>query len=209
MPARLNVVIVQSPHMSALQSDVTEQVMIELLGRPGLDLLIVQSLVSGADTTDHMALAALENDCVIVDWHSEEEICKGLAAIGIEGYCAPHELNPKPQAPKSMAPRRLYCFDLRLGFNASQVAATILKLLAAKQVQTVRIGNLASIHPNRLPVTKVGAHPMIAKSSVEAVQNSSVSPTSAPPPYRETTKADLDEDQQLDRLVDGLNHADW
>ncbi len=209
MSVRLNVVIVQASHMSALQSDVTEQVMIDLLGRPGLDLLIVQSLISDPASTDYMALTALESDIVIVDWHSEEAIVSYLGALGIEGYSAAHELNPQPQATASISQRRFYCFDLRMGFKASQVAATILKLLGAKQVRTVSIGNVTPIRSNRLPVTTTNLEPSVSVQLVNAAVSSPVSATAAQHTLPETTNAALDEDQQLDRLVDGLNDADW
>lgn len=208
MSARLNVVIVQSPRMTTLQGDITEQVMIELLGRPGLDLLIVQSLVNDETSTDHLAVTALESDIAIVDWQSEETIISRLAALGLAGVSAAHELNPQPLQVSSASTRRFYCFDLKLGFKPSQVSATIAKLLAAKQVRTVSIGNLAPLAPGRLP-TSSRPESMAPQPIAESVQTSHGSLSAAPSPSSKAQPPQTDEDQLLDRLVDGLNDAGW
>ncbi len=229
MPARLNVVIVQSPRLTSLQSEVTEQVMIELLGRPGIDILVVQSLVGDLHSTDRMALTALENELVIVDWQSEDSIVTQCAALSIVGSSAPHPLNPQPASSARLsptssmaAPRRLYCFDLRLGFKAEQVASAILGLLAAKQVQTIRIGNLApTATRSNANAQAAGTSRVVDSDLTPTAMTSFVSNNSLPAtePYATAVSVeatsqpelstDFEEEAQLDRLVDGLNNADW
>ena len=44
MSVRLNVVVVQSPRMSSLQTGIVADIVIQLLGRPGIDVSMVTSM---------------------------------------------------------------------------------------------------------------------------------------------------------------------
>ena len=91
MSVRLNVVVVQSPRMSNLQTGIVADIVIQLLGRPGIDVSMVTSLQPDEEhSSDRLMLAGLESDLAVIDWRGIDETLGSLAMLGLDVRRAPH-----------------------------------------------------------------------------------------------------------------------
>ncbi len=201
MTVRLNVVVVQSPRMTSLQVGVVADIVIQLLGRPGIDVAMVSSLQPDDEhSTDRLMLTGIENDLAVIDWRSAEQTLASLAELGLSACQAPHALDPdvKIAVPGQ---RRVYIFDLRLGFKADQVVATLNQLWEQRQVVTVSIAGLKPPPSNGKSNSLTSPNdpsPSVATASITVSQTIEQRPHSI---------ANHD-DAQLDALVDSLNDID-
>lgn len=207
MSVRLNVIVVQSPRMSQLQIGIVADIVIQLLGRPGIDVAMIASLQPDEEhSTDRLMLSGLENDLAVIDWRSAQQVLTSLASLGLNACHAPHGLDPDVKV-KPPGKRRVYIFDLRLGFRAEEVVATVVKLQEQRQVVTVSIAGLArpsmngkssleTSIPVDLPNTPLVSIARIKPDLVD--QQSEINPQ---------PKSRVDEDADLDTLVDNLNDS--
>lgn len=144
MSIRLNVVVVQSPQMTSLQVGIVAEIVIQLLGRPGVDLAMVTTLEPDeSESTDTLMLTGLESDLAVIDWRAPEESLASLSRLGIKVVRARHALDLEATVP-APGSRKLYAVDLRSGYKAAEVVQSVLDLLAARQVVTVSLGSKSS-----------------------------------------------------------------
>ncbi len=95
MTVRLNVMLVQSAGMSGLQSEINAELAVQLMGVPGIDVAIVNSLRPDAATaTDQLLLASTQNDLAVIDWREPSDVLRDLEQLGVVGVRAPHRLDP-------------------------------------------------------------------------------------------------------------------
>jgi hypothetical protein len=217
----LNVVVVQSPRMTSLQVGVVADIVIQLLGRPGIDVAMVTSLEANeSDSTDRLMLTSLESDLAVIDWRPIEQTITSLQTLGINATRAPHTFDPEaPLAPRGS--RRIYAIDLRNGFKAGEVVEGLSALLRARQTVTVSLLSPRERHPAGTTNTLAGDS--ITKSVPEmptqeilkpsaptkASMPSTIAATAQPPESPTTTSRHrIADDAELDALVDHLNGFD-
>jgi len=205
MSVRLSVLLVQSSRMSGLQSGINAELVFQLMGVPGIDLSIVNS-ISPAEIaeTDRLLLSSLETDLAVLDWRDPDESLVALAAVGITGHRAPHLIDPTVP-PANPGQRRLYLVDLRRGDSVTGVVEAMKQLLNQRRVVAVPLGF------GMLPKLKPSP-----QETVSAVQPAITSPIPDAPEKPVSASLTLPlatasgpSDQDLDALVDGLNAADW
>jgi|GEM_PF-1392739 len=225
MSIRLNVVVVQSSRMTSLQVGIVAEIVIQLLGRPGIDLAMVEALEPEVNqSTDGLMLTGLENDLAVIDWRSAEQSADSLSRLGVNVSRTAHALDLEAGS-AGPGSRKLYAIDLRNGYKASEVVDAVLKLLAARQVVTVSLGiprSKSTEHdaPALAPavmkpsiITPISVSPSPLKSMSTETKSSPVgadSPkmSSANRMASEISRAD-DDDAALNALVDSLNDSDF
>lgn len=224
MSVRLNVVVVQSPRMTSLQVGIVAEIVIQLLGRPGIDLAMVASLESEEEhSTDRLMITSLENDLAIVDWRSADQTLASLATLGVDACRAPFILDPQPP-PVSPSSRRVYVVDLRNGFKPNEVVEGIMKLLEQRQVVTVSLAgpkptalngktiqreNIAK--PANLPITPSLTMTPAKHGLIDRVPPNRVDADHPMATEKNTHSQNSDlsnDDAALDALVDSLNDSD-
>lgn len=231
MTVRLNVLLIQSPRMSALQSDLSAELAVQLMGIPGIDLSIASSLDPGQiGNTDRLMIESLQHDLVVVDWRPVQASQRALHQLGIGGSRAPHPLDSEPPAPT--AGRRFYLVDLRAGHTATAVAEALHQLLENRRIVTVPLAFPAPAAPaasadaaasppqaelrqgvtppaGGQPVDE-GTEPAPAPSGQATCQPDTVSgvtPRSSEPGQRQADRGPSERD--LDAWVDGVNDERW
>jgi hypothetical protein len=219
MTVRLNVMLVQSPGMSGLQSEINTELAIQLMGVPGIDVAILNSLRAElAPETDRLLLSATHNDLVIIDWREPSEVLHDLAQLGITGTRAPHRLDPDAAA-VTAGVRRLYLIDLRRGDRPAAIVDALRALLNDRRVVTVSLAVPATtrqlsaassrIAPERgsgnniPPLSAVHDAPPTDRSKSSPPSGSSESPLPNSCPQGRPSESDLE------ALVDGVNASDW
>ena len=203
MNARLNVLMVQSPRLSGLQSGIQESLVMRLLGAPGLDVAIVSSLeMDQASETEQLLLSSLSGDLAVIDWRAPADVLASLERLGILVARAPHRLDPHPSAPAN-GRRKAYVIDLRNGDSADAVAESLRRLLEERRVIAVPLG------------AKIGPPPPAPTPRVIEPRRESLGRQSTPEIARQTAAASASPeptavtDTDLDAWVDGVNDADW
>ncbi|MGV3483755.1 MAG: hypothetical protein ACO1RT_05000 [Planctomycetaceae bacterium] len=209
MSVRLNVVVVQSPQMSSLQVGVVADVVIQLLGRPGIDVAMVASLQPEDEHTDRLMLTGLESDLAVIDWRSADQTLDSLAALGLGVRRAPHALDPDVEA-VPMGLRRVYVFDLRLGFKADEVVHTLITLLQQRQVVTVPLSlpggkrSMSDTDHVRSERPAPASEPVQRNQASSVGSNRPLDAAEQPRPHRPSR----DQEADLDALVDSVNDID-
>ena len=202
MAARLTVILNQAAPAVAPAQRLCESVIGELIGRPGIDLILVASLRGLAgDATDRLTLESIRGDTAVLDWQSPGETCRDLAEIGFAGSRWPHasDLDAAPPEQKS---RRIYAFDLNRFETADAVCSALTALLSSRQVRTFTLG-MPGEQPSR---TRSRTKPAAAVQSQLRPQQSLPrdDPHHQPPASAPATTKSLD----LDALVDQLDEFD-
>ncbi len=223
MSVRLNVVLVQSAQMSGLQSGINQELVMQLIGSPGLDLAIVSSLDRAtASETDRLLLSSLQSDLAVLDWRDSDDVIRTLADSGLTGSRSPHRLDPDV-LPVEAGQRRIYVVDLRRGDRPSDVVEALRDLLSQRRVVAVPIVLNRSAKPaDKADATEPRAVEPANRSmsATDEVGSDRLSPTTtqvtkkrtadtaeaASPPQR---PADATSDRELDALVDDVNDAHW
>ena len=202
--------------MSSLQVGVVADIVIQLLGRPGIDVAMVTSLEPEDDSTDRLMLTSLENDLAVIDWRSVEQTAASLQVLNVRATRAPHALDPDAP-PIFPGTRKLYGIDLRSGYRANQVVDELTKLLEQRQVVTVSLLGLGGpVKREPQPTTK----PLDTSTNLATESSQSLEPTMqnvarethAPNdrkmPDTATQAKSSRDDASLDDLVDNLNLFD-
>jgi hypothetical protein len=213
---RLNVVIVQSPTMTNLQVGIVADIVIQLIGQPGIDVAMVATLETNEEhSTDRLMLSGIENDLVVIDWCPAERMQESLRRAGLHTLRTAHSLDPQGE-PAQAGQRRLYIVDLRQGFTAPEVVQAMLQLLRDRQIVAIPIG-LPKPTPALPVVTR--AQPTNSQPSGAIVERIAAPveprdepfPSHAPLPSavsKQSTTRPLDDDLGLEALVDSLNAID-
>ncbi len=227
MAVRLSVLLVQSSRMSGLQSGINAELVFQLMGVPGIDLSIVNSLnPAEIAETDRLLLSSLETDLAVLDWRDADDSLAALATLGVVGARAPHQLDPHTPVAEP-GTRRIYLVDLRSGDTPPAVVNAMKQLLDQRRVVAVPlvIGGLPML--KSLAVPKLSPSLPVAMSKPRLPITESTLPLSAPTcdaeqgrlPVVGTNALQINgskavaarepSDHDLDALVDDLNANDW
>ena len=225
MTVRLNVMLVQSAGMSGLQSEINAELAVQLMGVPGIDVAIVNSLRPDAATaTDQLLLASTQNDLAVIDWREPSDVLRDLEQLGVVGARAPHRLD-RAAAPVAAGLRRLYLIDLRRGDRPAVVADALRTLLQDRRVVAVPLAVPAASPRSAVSKPMLAPLPVAAGNAVAApAANHGPAPTGKllpsrpadsaiapleknPPPVAGSAMRPSESD--LDALVDGVNGTDW
>lgn len=210
MSARLNVLLVQSPAATSLQSRLQESLVMRMIGAPGLDLAIVTSIdPEHASDTEQLLLASLSGDVAVIDWRDPETIVDSLARCGIAGARAPHPLDPTWSSPPP-GQRKLYIVDLRNGDSADRIEEGLRQLLNERRVVAVPLlGPTASVTPSNRQAAVAAAPATETKPTDRTISSAALPHTDVPrnesprKAHRPFTELDLDD------WVEGVNGSDW
>ncbi|TWU03556.1 hypothetical protein [Neorhodopirellula pilleata] len=236
MAVRMNVLVLRPPGNGSKAHHQFDDVIGQLLGRPGLDVTLLERL-PGPDesTTERLALESLGGHIACLAWAGASETVDELAAAGKLMSRRPHRGDPDAASvngtPVGVGVGRMFFFDMRLpGANVS-IFGDLQALLKTLQTPTFQIGPAAaepktaepkSFEPKtgaRTPVVTLAAsspiNPNAAFNDNHRVDPRPV-PLSAPKqpalePLAGTPEASkqLTEDgDDLDRLVDKLDELD-
>jgi hypothetical protein len=212
MSVRLNVLLVQSPRMSGLQSGINADVVFQLMGVPGIDLSIVNSLnPTEIAETDRLLLSSLQNDLAVLDWRDADNSLSALAILGVSGMRAPHQLDPNTSAVQ-LGKRRIYLVDLRSGDSPAAVVNAMKDLLDQRRVVAVPLSIGGLPKPKVPAVTKPVSAPPVVAQPTPTPQQTKTPPVTANGPHPDPGQATVrrePSDRELDALVDGLNAGDW
>jgi len=140
MAKRLPIVMIQShpPHSSAEQ--LSDDIVGELIGSTGMDLMLVAPLASlSIDAIDRLTLESLQGDAVIMDWNSVETVMQSWRDLGLSGVRARHELDTRGDAGEAGQPC-LYIIDLNVVTSCEQLMSVLEQIQAAGQVKTFTLG---------------------------------------------------------------------
>ena len=127
----------------------SEQIVGEVIGRPGIDLTLVGSLSSISESsTDRLSLDSISGDVAVLDWYPVATTIESLSKLGFEGIRSPHandmvlENNAKPG-------RKIYGFDLTQVKSAREILAALQRLAQIGDIKTVSLGGLGSKSPQK------------------------------------------------------------
>jgi hypothetical protein len=152
MAVRLSVLLVQSSRMSGLQSGINAELVFQLMGVPGIDLSIVNSLnPAEIAETDRLLLSSLETDLAVLDWRDADDSLAALANLGVVGTRAPHQLDPRTPAAQP-GKRRIYLVDLRSGDSPATVVNAMKQLLDQRRIVAVPLV-IGGLPKPQLPIT--------------------------------------------------------
>ncbi|MGB7324968.1 MAG: hypothetical protein WBD31_08845 [Rubripirellula sp.] len=144
MAARLSVVMVHAAPPTATGKRVSERLVGELIGRPGMDLALVGPLGDlPPESTDRLTLESLAGDAVVMAWRPVAETMMDLQAIGISGARALHAGDPDGFSVPA-GQRRIYGFDLSRFIAAEPVLQILQGMLQSSGVKTFSIGSLGA-----------------------------------------------------------------
>lgn len=144
MAVRLPVILIQTRPPNAAGERMVDQLVGELIGSPGFDLVLVEPLSSLSDeASDRLTLESLQGDTVILDWNAVEDVLACWRDMGLSGSRSPHQLDLGP-AKVPAGQRRVYLIDLRDAGSASAVLTALGQIQAVQQVKTVQLGGLGS-----------------------------------------------------------------
>jgi hypothetical protein len=211
MSVRLSVLMVQSPRLSALQSTIQDQLVIELIGSPGIDLAIVSSLdPAEGSATDPLLISSLSADLAVIDWRGPDVVLDLLSKSGLSGVRSPHPLDLKAPQVVFRGVRRIYVFDLRNGDSPSNVVRTLKGLLRDRQVVAIPIGLAAMRKPSddRLAGANVKRMDASVQASLGQLESVPVDKLSSAERMNDSPRSPV-QDSDLDALVDRVNETDW
>lgn len=149
MPARLNVIMIESAPSAGAARRMAEAVVGELIGLSGIDLTLIESLDRISDSsTDKLTLDGITGDVCVLDWQSPESVVKSLNDRGFHGRRAahPHDQDAVHTAsnihasvsdpPPTVSTRRIYAFELSRFPDAKGLCAALSSLRATREVRT-------------------------------------------------------------------------
>ena len=151
MAVRLSVVMVHRTLGTPAAERIAQQVVGELIGLHGIDLVLIAPLESLEKTsTDWLTLSSIQGDLAILDWQTPAAMQQNLDFLGVLGTRALHAADAgapavaSPSSDSSGVSRRLYFFDLNGFATAEAVVSSIAELNAARSVRTFSLGEVVS-----------------------------------------------------------------
>ncbi|MEO1614925.1 MAG: hypothetical protein AAFV88_03690 [Planctomycetota bacterium] len=197
---RLPVVMPQSA--PAKSAAVAEALIGSLIGRPGLDLTLVDRLDAiEMGSTDQMTLEGITVPVAVLNWESTGATWASLERINFHGTRTPHRLDPDADGGGSSS-RRLFLFDL-VAVEKAAVDSVIAELDRLRESLSVRTFSLDSM-----------AGAKVTPNASKPVTGQRVPPKSSPPSLAPVSRsgppstASESEDAKLDDLIDQLDDLD-
>jgi len=215
---RLAVILVQQAPAGA--AGLAESLVGNLIGRPGLDLTLVNRFDGIADdSTDRMTLESVGGHAAVLDWHSPVEIARQLEAIGFEGQRWPHPLDPIDPSAESVRqrepPRKLFLFDLNAFADPNRILAELTRLRESLSVRTVSLdtalrGKSIGTSPSPANDRRTG-NPTLPREQSETAEANDAGVNLQSDPVRHRPRGDSvpeTTDRHLDALIDQLDDLD-
>ena len=164
MPARLNVILIESAPDAGSARRMAEAAVGELIGLAGIDLTLVDSLVRMSETsTDKLTLDGITGDACVLDWQPPESIISSLQAKGFIGRRSPHPHDPDAATVSSSAEkgltRRIYAFELNRFSDAKSLCDALQDLRSVREVRTF------SLVPPATSTPRSGEKPRVVTGS--------------------------------------------
>ncbi len=209
MAVRLNVVMNQTPPANASAQRLGEEIVGEMIGRPGIDMVLVSAAsLDDPQTTDYLTVESLSGDFVYLDWKTPAASIEMLARCHIQGRRAPHanDQNASFDAESTVAPstRRIYVFDLNGHSSGGTVCRAVMDLLSLRQIRTFSLGMQQPGAATRVPAARSSVMPAAKIEPMSIVADTAGSTTAGPPNGGRVSSRALTE-TEIDRLVDQLN----
>ena len=159
MPARLNVIMIESAPAAGSARRMAEAIVGELIGLAGIDLTLVESLDRISDTsTDKLTLDGISGDVCVLDWQSADVVVSELNDKGFAGRRAPHPhdleaANAISSVSGDGPMRRIYAFELSRFSDAKELCEALSALRATREVRTFSLLAASSVAPRVVPQT--------------------------------------------------------
>lgn len=196
---RLPVILIQNPPASGVA--LAEQLVGNLIGRPGLDLTLIDRLDSlGLESTDRMTLEGITVPSAVLDWRDESNLYDALNAIEFTGYRCAHQMDPTPPPEQRSSSRRLFLFNLKQHTDPIAIMNELNRLKDSLAVKTISIGGLAPQTQRSPEQQNTTANPPI---STPPSARPTAPPVDTAPPQGETRS-----DDNLNALIDHLDELD-
>ncbi len=140
---RLSVVLVQTSPAAGVA--LSESLVGNLIGRPGLDLILVDRLDRIAeDSTDRLTLDSISGDFALLDWRSPGDQLQSLQELGIQATRWPHQSDLHAEAISQPSRQKAFLFDLNQFATADQIIRKLNQLRESLAVKTINLGGLSS-----------------------------------------------------------------
>ncbi len=195
---RLPVILVQNA--PAGEAAYAESLVGNLIGRPGLDLTLVDRFDAiTPDSTDWMTLEGITVPSAVLDWKSPAAMMESLARIRVLGTRAPHQLDRDFEPVPGTSPRRLFLFDLTRHRNAEAIMAELNRIRQSLSVKTFSLEGLSAPSPQTKPSNRP-SEPARKETT----------PSAAPPDRALSSESSrlTRSDDHLDDLIDQLDDLD-
>ncbi len=137
MAVRLTVIMIESPPPTAAAGRLAEDIVGNLIGRPGIDMTLVRSLNNLQESsTDRLTLDGITSDVAVLDWQSPQAMVDSLNAMGFSGQRSPHSLDLDSK-PASNPGRRIYAFDLTKVTDVNELTVALNALKSERTSQNL------------------------------------------------------------------------
>ena len=227
MAVRMNVLVLRPPGNGSKAHQQFDDVIGQLLGRPGLDVTLLERLPGpNESTTERLALESLGGHIACLAWADAHTTVNDLAAAGKPMSRRPHRGDPEATSgngkPADAGSGRMFFFDMRKPAANVSIFRDLQELLRTLQTPMFRIGSATR------PTAADGRPPASALVPSESIDRKTIAPADPPsdaatkptnrpepasheknsdfPQRQSPTDEDLDDD--LDRLVDQLDDLD-
>ncbi|MEM8911541.1 MAG: hypothetical protein AAGC97_07195 [Planctomycetota bacterium] len=158
-----------------------------LLGRPGIDVILLDRLPEpDDDVTERMAIESMGGDAAVVAWGDPDQIVDQFGRLGQVFIRTQHRRDVNGDQSPAPGTRQLYCFDMRRIGASETILGDLQRLLQVRQTPTFSIGLGGTI-----PATSRRTAPQ------------SIEPTPTPPESLVQQAG-----TELDDLVDELDRLD-
>lgn len=203
MPVRLTVLTIRPT--TALARDAYDDVIANLLGRPGLDLVLLEHMPSqSSPDTERLALEGLQGTVATVAWCDAETLASSLNDAAEAGSQSTRFVR-RPHAADSQADSwqpqpdhiGLFHFDMHQQ-SAESLHQDLVSLLASQQTRT--FGITLPTAPNTITDRVAPSPAKIAATPPPVKANTSQTPPASP-------NKNVDHDQ-LDQWVDDLDELE-
>jgi hypothetical protein len=219
----MNVLVLRPPGNGSKYHSQFDDVIGQLLGRPGLDVTLLERLPApGESTTERLALESLGGHIACLAWTDAESTLGELDAAGKPMVRRTHKHDPEVpsngvESQSGNVVGRLFFFDMRLSDANRWIFEELQQLLKTLQTPMFQIG-AGDLKPSRKAIPPTTPK---ANSTPDSLPESSLTKPSSATVTRETlnnspTKVNEDppsdfsssDDEDLDRLVDELDEMD-
>lgn len=219
MVDRINVVLVSRPNADqrtdrSTAERLTEAIVGNLAGRPGIDLVLVTPLADiQNDSTDQLTLSAIHSGTAVLTWSTPTDTIADLNKLGIPSVRCRHAGDPDAAADPAAGRgnsvlHQVYAFDLRKVTSVDQLMDDLDQLRRVRAVKTFSLGGLASVRPSLAPpIVKAPSKP--DQTSKPDQISGSDQPGPSKPEINNQSIARQDQgDSGLDALIDSLDEFD-
>ncbi|MEM8681727.1 MAG: ferredoxin family protein [Planctomycetota bacterium] len=168
MPPRLSVIISQGQSQNPAKRQLEEELVVHLLGEPGIDVTVVPHLYDlRPDDTAQLALSGIHGHLVVLSWLYERAARWVLDRNGIQGQAGtsllvtepPEDDEEEEQAPaedetprvldeREIPRRKIYCIELGAVEAATEFVTEVKRIAAELATPVVQLGDWVQGSPD-------------------------------------------------------------